>query len=81
VRQLPQKQRIWSVSTGRALARREGFNDSYITRVVRMAFLSPAEVEAVLSGRQHRNLDATLIRSAGTIPASWQEQAERFLPS
>jgi hypothetical protein len=51
-----------------------------VTRVVRVAFLSPQVVEAMLSGQKHRNLDAAVIRAAGTIPASWQDQATRFLP-
>lgn len=62
------------------LARREGVNDSYVTRVVRMAFLAPPIVDAILAGRQHRNLSAAIIR-AGQLSANWHEQTQRFLPA
>lgn len=61
------------------LARREGVNDSYVTRIVRIAFLAPPIVDAILAGRQHHNLSAAIIR-AGQLPACWQEQTRRFLP-
>jgi site-specific DNA recombinase len=61
------------------LAKREGFNDSYVTRVVRCAFLSPEIVEAILAGRQRQGLGAAIIRSAGTIPEQWASQRRLYL--
>jgi DNA invertase Pin-like site-specific DNA recombinase len=62
------------------LAAREGVNDSYITRIVRIAFLSPAVIDAILEGRQHGALDAGMLRGTDAVPARWDQQAERFLP-
>jgi hypothetical protein len=45
------------------LAQQEGFVPSYVMRLVRVAFLAPEIVEAALTGRQHRSLDATIVRS------------------
>jgi site-specific DNA recombinase len=61
------------------LAQQEGFVPSYVTRVVRCAFLAPDIVEAALSGRQHRNLDAAIVRSEGAVPSDWREQRVRYL--
>lgn len=64
-----------------ALAEREGCTDSYITRIVRIAFLSPEVVDAILAGKQHGALDAAQLRLSRDIPARWNEQAVRFLPA
>lgn len=61
------------------LAQQEVFVPSYVTRVVRVAFLAPDIVEAALTGRQHRNLDAAIVRSKGSVPADWREQRGRYL--
>jgi hypothetical protein len=61
------------------LARREGFDRTYIAKVVRVAFLAPDVVEAILEGKQHGQLEAGHLRLHG-IPASWAEQEARFLP-
>jgi site-specific DNA recombinase len=52
---------------------------AYVTRVVRVAFPAPDIVEAALSGRQHRNLDAAIVRVEGAVPADWREQRVRYL--
>lgn len=62
-----------------ALAEREGCIDSYITRTVRIAFLSPEVVDAILAGKQHGALDAAQLRLSRDIPVRWDEQATRFL--
>jgi hypothetical protein len=61
------------------LAKQEGVNDSYVTRVVRCAFLSPQLVEAILAGRQRRGLSAAVIRTAATIPERWDDQHRLYL--
>ncbi len=57
------------------LARQEGINDSWISRVVRLNFLAPSIVTAILEGRQPVQLDATSLTTGGVIPAAWDEQS------
>jgi site-specific DNA recombinase len=56
------------------LAAREGVTASWITRVARLAFLSPELVEAILAGRQPADLDARALTLDRTIEPSWQRQ-------
>ncbi len=77
--------RLWNLlSTGdidiATLAREEGRNDSYVTRILRAAFLSPEVTDAILAGRQHGALTARTLREMGGIPTPWEEQAKLFLP-
>lgn len=86
VRLLIQARRWWGIlAEGEmgitALAEREGVNPSYITRIVRVAFLAPAVVDAILSGRQHGELDAARLRQTDAVPALWAEQMRLFLPA
>jgi hypothetical protein len=39
-----------------ALAEREGVSPSYFTRLVRLSYLAPDIIQAILDGRQPRNL-------------------------
>jgi site-specific DNA recombinase len=64
-----------------ALAQREGTSSSYITRVLRAAFLSPAVTEAILDGRQHAAMVAGTLRTKDIVPAHWDAQARLFLPA
>ncbi|RZA23843.1 MAG: recombinase family protein [Proteobacteria bacterium] len=78
--------RLWSrLSQGdidiSTLAKETGRNDSYITRLVRIAFLSPQVIDAILDGRQHGALTGRMLRDPGGIAVSWEEQAVQFLPS
>jgi DNA invertase Pin-like site-specific DNA recombinase len=57
-----------------AIARREGVTASYVTRIVRLAFLSPALVEAILAGSQPAPVNGAAITASGAIPANWVEQ-------
>ncbi|KRA79717.1 hypothetical protein [Altererythrobacter sp. Root672] len=63
------------------LAEAEGVTASYMTRVVRLAFLSPAMVEAILAGRTRAEVDGGLITASQAIAASWAEQAKTLLPA
>ena len=58
-----------------ALAREQGINDSWISRVVRLAFLSPEIVDRILAGAQPAALNGTTLTTANQIPRSWNEQA------
>ncbi|MFA7602792.1 MAG: recombinase family protein [Novosphingobium sp.] len=60
------------------LAREEGMTASYVTRVTRLAFLSPTVVEAILDGRHPASLDGGKLLAPG-LPANWQEQKQVFL--
>jgi DNA invertase Pin-like site-specific DNA recombinase len=61
------------------LARMEGVTGSYLTRVVRLAFLSPAVVDAIVQGRQRADLTGTALTVGGDLPMLWSHQAGRFV--
>jgi DNA invertase Pin-like site-specific DNA recombinase len=60
----------------RALAREAGFTERYVGRVFACAFLAPDIVEAILDGRQPRDL--TFEKLTRNIPLSWVEQRCQF---
>ncbi|GAA5053594.1 hypothetical protein GCM10023208_15710 [Erythrobacter westpacificensis] len=62
-----------------ALARKEGVTVSYVTRVVRLAFLSPEIVEAIMAGGLKAGIDGSELMRAGTIDPDWEQQAEQLL--
>jgi DNA invertase Pin-like site-specific DNA recombinase len=64
-----------------SLAVREGVTRSYLTRVVRLAFLAPGVVEAALDGKLRCGLNAAALKVEDAIPATWAEQGRRFLPA
>lgn len=66
--------------TAAELARREGVIKPYVSRVVRLAFLAPDVVEAVLAGRQLASIDGRAIKATDAISPLWSEQRRRFLP-
>jgi site-specific DNA recombinase len=57
-----------------ALSRREGVTPSWMTRVVRLAFLAPEVVEAILAGRTRAGIDAKALLATGAVPAGWARQ-------
>jgi site-specific DNA recombinase len=61
-----------------SLAREEGVNDSWVSRVVRLNFLSPRLVGQILEGNQSANLEARRFTSGGPLPARWEEQERGF---
>ncbi len=63
------------------LARREGVIKTYVSRVVRLAFLAPDVVEAMLAGRQLAAIDGRALTATGAIPLPWAEQRRRLLPT
>jgi hypothetical protein len=60
------------------LAQLEGVTGSYITRVVRLAFLSPQVVDAILHGHQRPDVTSTGLTSGGVLPMCWSCQAGRL---
>ena len=85
VKLLIKARRWWSILREgeldiKAMAAAEGVQASYVTRVVRLAFLSPAVVDAVLKGTLRAEVDAASLTLGDGIPQRWSEQAFVFLP-
>jgi site-specific DNA recombinase len=53
-----------------------GLGESYVRRILRLAYLAPDIVESIAEGRQPRGL--TLERLLGLVPFAWAEQRQRF---
>ena len=85
VRLLAQARRWWTVlrsgeiSAGE-LAAHEGVTASYVTRVVRLAFLAPTVTAAILAGHQRAGVTATSLLQEGVISSNWQLQQSALLP-
>ncbi|WP_119461065.1 recombinase family protein [Rhodospirillaceae bacterium SYSU D60014] len=62
----------------RDLATAEGIARSYIRRVLRVAFLAPDIVEAILDGRQPVELTAERLLRLADLPLDWREQRRRL---
>jgi len=81
--ELLRKARSWwqQLQTGTidiaAIAREEKVNDSWVSRIVRLNFLAPAIVEAILAGTQPASVSATSLRTAN-LPIDWEEQIAMF---
>jgi site-specific DNA recombinase len=62
-----------------AMSARFGMNKSRLTSLVRLSYLSPGLIRALLAGRHSIGLTPTrLLRLSKDLPHDWQEQA-RFL--
>jgi hypothetical protein len=57
-----------------ALAKGEGFSPSYFTRLVRLSYLAPDITQAILDGRQPRDLTADKLLAHSRLPLAWHEQ-------
>ncbi len=55
-----------------AIAKEEGVTERYVSRIMRLAFLAPDIVEAILNGYQPTDLE--LERLMKGVPVSWNEQ-------
>jgi hypothetical protein len=64
-----------------ALAAREGVTPSYMTRVVRLAFLAPEVVDAVLVGRLRQGVDGAALTASGAVTVCWHAQRRAMLPA
>lgn len=58
-----------------SLSTREGVKPSYMTRVLRLAFLSPAVTDALLKGRQSASATVSELTLGCGVAASWAEQS------
>jgi hypothetical protein len=62
------------------LAKAEGVSPTRAGRTLRVAFLSPAVVEAILDGRSRVGVDAKTLLQTGAIPMDWRDQERLYLP-
>ncbi len=61
--------------SARDIARAEGVSAAYIYATLRLAWLAPDIIEAIVNGRQPPRLTATeLFRLCGHLPLGWPEQ-------
>ncbi|MBA3520794.1 MAG: recombinase family protein [Rhizobiales bacterium] len=56
------------------LAQEIGVTSSYFTRILRLSFLSPEIIKAILSGQQPADLSAKRLSLCHTLPSAWPEQ-------
>jgi hypothetical protein len=56
------------------IARAEGINDSYVSRLMRLTLLAPDLVEAILNGRQVQGVQIEMLPRR--VPTEWQKQQE-----
>ncbi|MBW6531795.1 recombinase family protein [Sphingomonas sp. RRHST34] len=63
------------------LATLEGLTPSYVTRVLRLAFLAPSVTQAILAGRLRAGVSAATLTATGGVDASWRTQEARLLPT
>jgi hypothetical protein len=56
------------------LAQREGVSRSYFTRLVRLSYLAPDIIQAILDGRQPRDLTAERLLEHSRLPLAWHDQ-------
>jgi len=64
------------VSSLRMIAAAVGKSERYVSKVIRVAFLAPDLVEAVLEGRLPARL--TVAELTDDLPWDWNEQRRRF---
>jgi site-specific DNA recombinase len=65
----------------KALAAREGVSASWVTRVLRLAFLAPDVTAAILNGSQHGELEAGKLVATEAVSPDWAIQRQAFLPA
>ena len=62
------------VQSAREIARRDGYDPGEVSRTIRLAFLAPDIVEAILAGRQPVELTPRCLMRIGEIPIEWHSQ-------
>lgn len=60
------------------LAAKAGVSDSYFTRILRLNYLAPEIVRAILTGTQPPVLNARKLVSASRLPMLWHDQRKLF---
>lgn len=69
------------IPTVRALAQTYGKDERYVARVLQLAFLSPALVDAVLAGRHPVEMTAQSLITLQEVPAGWASQVSLLIGS
>ncbi|MFI5365749.1 MAG: hypothetical protein ACHQ4J_09005, partial [Candidatus Binatia bacterium] len=59
-----------------AIARRDRLSDRYVRRVLRLGFLAPTIVEAIVDGRHPETLSAIALTRRIDLPALWSAQEQ-----
>jgi hypothetical protein len=54
------------------LCEREKVSDAWVSRVLRLAFLSPAVTSAILTGRQPAGLNMAALLATRAVPVRWR---------
>ncbi len=62
--------------SARDLAAKEGIDDSYLNRILRLTLLAPDIVQAILDGRQPESM--TLANLRKPFPVEWPAQREKW---
>ncbi|HSD34359.1 MAG TPA: recombinase family protein, partial [Alphaproteobacteria bacterium] len=60
------------------IAKTEGVDRSHVSRVLRLAFLAPDIVEAIVDGRHPVELTAKRLLLRENLPLDWREQRRRL---
>jgi hypothetical protein len=60
------------------IATEQGISSSYVTRLLRLAFLAPDIVTAILNGRHPPQLTANRLMDDTRLPLDWVAQRELF---
>ncbi len=58
------------------IAKSQGMHHSYVSRLIRLAFLSPEITEAILDGRQPLGLTAAKLMRVSRLPLDWRAQQQ-----
>ena len=61
-----------------AITKSENLTPSYVTRVLRLAFLAPDLTETILDGRQAFHITADRLTLREDLPMDWEQQRARF---
>lgn len=62
-----------------ALANAEHLSSSFVTRVIRLAFLAPDIVAAITHGQQPPEVSARRLINAPALPSDWDQQRREYL--
>ncbi|MBT6199679.1 MAG: hypothetical protein HOI21_03985 [Bacteroidetes Order II. Incertae sedis bacterium] len=63
------------------MAEEEKVSQSYFTRILRLSYLAPDIIRAILTGTQPPELTAKKLAASSQLPLTWPEQREllRFI--
>ena len=80
---LLKKARSWWIQmlegdlTASQLAAQQGVVKTYVSRVIRLNFLSPKIIESILTGQHPANLDAKRLLAMTDLPLAWSRTGKR----